>query len=223
MTTSTRARAAPRPAPRPAADPVDLADPADPADPAELMALVAAHGDTDAFAALYATLAPPVYGVALRTLRSPSHAEEVTQEVMLEVWRTAAAYRPERGSVLAWTLTLGHRRAVDRIRSTQAAGDREVRAALRERPVGESVADQAERLLDVQRVRRALARLSRPQRESLVLAYYGGYSQREIAQSLGLPLGTVKTRMRDGLRRLRSALDDHEPAGPAGRAAARTP
>ncbi|WP_043907598.1 ECF RNA polymerase sigma factor SigK [Kitasatospora griseola] len=200
-----------RPVPPPAAAPRTRARAAD---PARLMALVA-HGDKDAFAALYGTLAPPVYGIALRTLRSPAHAEEVTQEVMLEVWRTAAAYRPERGSVLAWTLTLGHRRAVDRVRSAQAAGDREVRAALRDRTVGESAAEQAERLLDVERVRGALARLSLPQRESLVLAYYGGYSQREIAQYLGLPLGTVKTRMRDGLRRLRAALDDREPVGPA--------
>ncbi|MFG2820818.1 ECF RNA polymerase sigma factor SigK [Kitasatospora sp. NPDC048365] len=186
--------------------------PARAADPAELMAAVA-RGDRDAFAALYGTLAPPVYGIALRTLRSPAHAEEVAQEVLLEVWRTAAAYRPERGTVLAWALTIAHRRAVDRVRATQAADAREVRVALRERPAAESVADQAERLLDGERVRHALAALTRAQRESLVLAYYGGYSQREIAQYLGLPLGTVKTRMRDGLLRLRAALDDREPAG----------
>lgn len=217
MTTSTRVRPVRHPGAPVAVQAggrTPAADRPDPADQAELMASVA-RGDQDAFAALYGTLAPPVYGIALRTLRNPSHAEEVTQEVLLEVWRTAAAYRPDRGTVLAWVLTMAHRRAVDRVRSTQAAGDREVRVALREPTVGESVADQAERLLDGQRVRRALARLTRAQRESLVLAYYGGYSQREIAQYLDLPLGTVKTRMRDGLHRLRAALDDREPAATA--------
>ncbi|MEV6978850.1 ECF RNA polymerase sigma factor SigK [Kitasatospora sp. NPDC093806] len=203
MTPSTRLRYVPRPAAQ-ASGP----------DPAALLAAVAG-GDQDAFAPLYEVIAPPVQGVALRTLRSPSHAEEVTQEVLLEVWRSAAAYRPDRGTVLAWVLTIAHRRAVDRVRSTQAAGDREVRVALRERTAGESVADRTEQLLDAQQVRRALAQLSRAQREALVLAYYGGYSQREIAQSLGLPLGTVKTRMRDGLRRLRAALDDRKPVGTA--------
>ncbi|MFE0465228.1 ECF RNA polymerase sigma factor SigK [Kitasatospora sp. NPDC058965] len=181
--------------------------PAPARDLAALMA-AAARGDEDAFARLYSALAPPVYGIALRTLRNPSHAEEVAQEVLLEVWRTAAAYRPDRGAVLTWVLTIAHRRAVDRVRSARAAAERELRVALRDRPVTESVAEQAERLADVQQVRSALARLTGAQRESLVLAYYGGYSQSEIAGFLGVPLGTVKTRMRDGLRRLRVAFGD---------------
>nr|WP_224282739.1 sigma-70 family RNA polymerase sigma factor [Streptomyces sp. LS1784] len=180
---------------------------------AELGALVAAvaRGDRTAYTRLYRAVATPVYGIALRTLRSPAHAEEVAQEVLLEVWRTAAAYRPARGTVMAWVLTIAHRRAVDRARAARAAADRELRAALREQPVlepaTEPVAEQVERTFDALRVRSALARLSGVQRESLVLAYYGGYAQREIARILGVPLGTVKTRTRDGLLRLRAAFD----------------
>ncbi|MEU1285810.1 sigma-70 family RNA polymerase sigma factor [Kitasatospora sp. NPDC005856] len=184
-----------------------------PAPAPELGGLVAAvaRGDQAAYARLYRAVAAPVYGTALRTLRSPSQAEEVAQEVLLEVWRTAAAYRPVRGTVMAWVLTIAHRRAVDRARAARAAADRELRVALREQPVrepdAEPVAEQVERAFDAGRVRSALARLSGVQRESLVLAYYGGYSQREIARALGVPLGTVKTRMRDGLLRLRAAFD----------------
>ncbi|MFD7904890.1 sigma-70 family RNA polymerase sigma factor [Kitasatospora sp. NPDC059722] len=176
--------------------------------PEELCRLVVAvaGGSEEAFARLYDAVAGPVYGTAVRTLRNPAHAEEVAQEVLLEVWRGAAGYRPERGTVMAWVLTIARRRAVDRVRSVQAASDRETRAASLEPPVGESVVDLVERELDVERVRAALAGLSRVQRESLVLAYYGGYSQREIAQMLRVPLGTVKTRMRDGLIRLRASF-----------------
>lgn len=184
-----------------------------PAPAAELGGLIAAvaRGDRAAYARLYRAVAAPVYGTALRTLHSPSQAEEVAQEVLLEVWRTAGAYRPVRGTVMAWVLTIARRRAVDRARAARAAADRELRVALRERPVrepdAEPVAEQVERAFDAGRVRSALARLSGVQRESLVLAYYGGYSQREIARALGVPLGTVKTRMRDGLLRLRAAFD----------------
>ncbi|MFF3111226.1 sigma-70 family RNA polymerase sigma factor [Kitasatospora sp. NPDC057904] len=176
--------------------------------PEELRRLVVAvaGGSEEAFARLYDAVAGPVYGTALRTLRNPAHAEEVAQEVLLEVWRGAAGYRPERGTVMAWVLTIARRRAVDRVRSVQAASDREARVASLEPPVGESVVDLVEHGLDVERVRAALAGLSRVQRESLVLAYYGGYSQREIAQMLRVPLGTVKTRMRDGLIRLRASF-----------------
>lgn len=206
---TARVRPSPSVAPPPAASAPPTAAPA----ATELDGLVAAvaRGDQAAYARLYRAVAAPVYGTALRTLRSPSHAEEVTQEVLLEVWRTACAYRPARGTVLAWVLTIARHRAVDRVRAAQAAADRELRAALREQPVrepgAEPVAEQVERVLDARRVRSALARLSGVQRESLVLAYYGGYSQSEIARALGVPLGTVKTRMRDGLLRLRTAFD----------------
>ncbi|MEE1782444.1 sigma-70 family RNA polymerase sigma factor [Streptomyces sp. SP17BM10] len=179
----------------------------------ELRRLVAAvaGGSEEAFARLYDAVAGPVHGTAIRTLRNPALAEEVAQEVLLEVWRGAGGYRAERGTVMAWVITIAHRRAVDRVRSVQAASDRERRLASLEPTVCESVAEQVERGLDVERVRAALAGLSGAQRESLVLAYYGGYSQREIAQILRVPLGTVKTRVRDGLVRLRASFA----AGPA--------
>ncbi|MEU6972370.1 ECF RNA polymerase sigma factor SigK [Kitasatospora aureofaciens] len=172
----------------------------------------AGGGDETAFETLYQAVAGPVYGVALRTLRSPAHAEEVAQEALLEVWRTAPCYRPERGSVMAWVLTIAHRRAVDRVRSVRASTERDLRVVVRN--LSESESDppevQAVRSLDRQRVRSALAELSALQREAVVLAYYGGYTQREIAHRIGVPLGTVKTRIRDGLIRLRAVLT---PAG----------
>ncbi|MEV4556209.1 sigma-70 family RNA polymerase sigma factor [Kitasatospora sp. NPDC049285] len=167
-----------------------------------------ARGDRSAFAELYEAVAPLVHGIALRVVRDPAQAEEVAQEVLLEVWRSAPSYRCGRGSVTGWVGTIAHRRAVDRVRSVRAAAERERRVVRAERPVAESAAECVLRTLDAARVRRALAGLSAVQRESLVLAYYGGYSQREIAAALGVPLGTVKTRTRDGLRRLRAAIGD---------------
>ncbi|MEU8922017.1 sigma-70 family RNA polymerase sigma factor [Kitasatospora sp. NPDC048545] len=192
----------------------------------DLRALLArsASGDDAAFELLYRAVAGPVYGVALRILRSPVHAEEVAQEVLLEVWRIAAAYRPERGTVTTWVLTIAHHRAVDRVRSARAAADREQRTALPEAVGSDPPDEQVVRSLDRLRVRSALADLSGAQREAVVLAYYGGYSQREIAHLLDLPLGTVKTRIRDGLGRLRTAFASApaRPSGPAGPSAART-
>ncbi|PYC84756.1 RNA polymerase subunit sigma [Streptomyces tateyamensis] len=167
-----------------------------------------ADGDEAAFAALYREVAAPVHGLARRILHSTVHAEEVVQEVLLEVWRTAPRYRPERGTALAWVLTMAHRRAVDRVRSVRAARAREERDARRAGPVGGSVPEQVEERIEAQRVRSGLARLTGAQRESLVLAYYGGYSQSDIARILDLPLGTVKSRMRAGLRRLRTAYEE---------------
>ncbi|WP_431684122.1 ECF RNA polymerase sigma factor SigK [Kitasatospora sp. KL5] len=179
----------------------------------ELCRLVTAVacGSEEAFASLYDALTGPVYGLALRVLRNPAHAEEVAQEVLLEVWRTAGAYRPERGRVMTWVLTVAHRRAVDRVRAVQAAADRESRVTWQEpAPCDcDSVAETVERELDRERVRSALAGLSDLQRESVVLAYYGGYSHREIAEYLAVPLGTVKTRIRDGLGRMRAAFATH--------------
>ncbi|MFJ3788422.1 sigma-70 family RNA polymerase sigma factor [Kitasatospora sp. NPDC090091] len=166
----------------------------------------AARGDEAAFEALYRAVAGPVYAVALRTLRSPAHAEEVAQEVLLEVWRTAAGYRPERGPVMTWVLTIAHHRAVDRVRSAHASAEREHRVRFHEPSPSDPPEEQAVRALDRQRVRSALTCLSSAQREAVVLAYYGGYTQREIAQRVGVPLGTVKTRIRDGLVRLRGAI-----------------
>ncbi|MEV2279047.1 sigma-70 family RNA polymerase sigma factor [Nocardiopsis sp. NPDC049922] len=166
-----------------------------------------ARGDEGAFDEVYELVSPSVYGLARRILRDPAQSEEVAQEVLVEIWRTACRFDENRGSARAWVMTLAHRRAVDRVRSEQAASDREARAAAGEthRPfdeVAEEVGDRLER----ERVRRCLDTLTDLQRQSVRLAYYGGYTYREVARLLTTPLGTVKTRMRDGLIRLRDCL-----------------
>lgn len=180
------------------------ADP--PRSPEDLMALVA-RGDEAAFERLYDELAGPVFGLVQRVLRDPAQSEEVAQEVLVELWRTATRYRPELGSVRTWALTMAHRRAVDRVRSAQAAVERESRVAGSEvqRPFDE-VADEITGRLEREQVRRCMGTLTDLQRESVVLAYYGGYTYREVAQLLDAPLPTVKTRLRDGLIRLRDCL-----------------
>ncbi|MDX3191514.1 ECF RNA polymerase sigma factor SigK [Streptomyces sp. MN03-5084-2B] len=172
----------------------------------ELLARVAA-GDETAFASLYDLVAGPVLGLATRVLRSHAQAEEVAQEVLVEVWRKATRYEPERGSALSWVLTIAHRRAVDRVRSHQAGVDREERAGLMDvrRPFDE-VTESTLAGLEQQRVRQCLAALTDLQRESIVLAYYNGYTYPEVAEVLQVAPGTVKTRIRDGLIRLRDCL-----------------
>ncbi|MFD3330919.1 ECF RNA polymerase sigma factor SigK [Streptomyces sp. NPDC058701] len=167
-----------------------------------------AEGDETAFAAVYEAVCGSVLGVALSVLRDRSQAEEVAQEVLVEVWRSAGRYRPDRGGVRTWVLTIAHRRAVDRVRSAQAATDRERRAARLEAAlpefdeVSEAVEDREER----DRVRRCLGSLTEIQRQSVALTYYRGLTCREVSESLSVPLGTVKTRLRDGLLRLRDCL-----------------
>ncbi|WP_235959190.1 sigma-70 family RNA polymerase sigma factor [Actinomadura macrotermitis] len=165
-----------------------------------------ARGDESAFAELYEHVSGPVYGLVLRVLRDPAQAEEVAQEVLVEVWRTASRFDPGRGGALAWTMTMAHRRAVDRVRSAQAASDREERAYRADVPAFDEVTEQAEARMEAERVRRCLGGLTELQRESVTLAYYGGYTYREVAELLGASLGTVKTRMRDGLIRMRDCL-----------------
>ncbi|MER6565798.1 sigma-70 family RNA polymerase sigma factor [Streptomyces sp. NPDC001093] len=172
----------------------------------ELLVLVAG-GDQRAFEDLYALVSGPVYGLVRRVVRDPAQSEEVAQEVLLETWRSAARYDPGRGSALSWILTLAHRRAVDRVRSARAAGEREQREALRSgEPAFDQVAEEVEAGMEREWVRRCLRRLTDLQRQSVTLAYYDGYTYREVAERLSLPLGTVKTRMRDGLTRLRECL-----------------
>ncbi|EGX56903.1 sigma factor [Streptomyces zinciresistens K42] len=182
------------------------ANPSSEPDLAELLHRVAL-GDHQAFAALYDRVAGSVLGVARAVLRDRAQSEEVAQEVLVEVWRTAPRYRPDRGTPANWILTLAHRRAVDRVRSVEAAAARERRAALLDRlPEFDEVTEEVEARLEREQVRRCLRTLTQVQREAVTLAYYRGLTYREVADVLTLPLGTVKTRLRDGLIRLRDCL-----------------
>jgi RNA polymerase sigma-70 factor (ECF subfamily) len=174
--------------------------------PGDLMARVA-RGDTDAFAALYDLMAPRVYGLIRRVLRNPAQSEEVTQEVMVEVWRTATRYDADRGSLTSWVLTMAHRRAIDRVRSEQSSTDREQAvAAASSTTEYDEVSETVTTNLEAEQVRHCLSSLTELQRESVTLAYYGGYSYREVAELLDAKLATIKARMRDGLIRLRDCL-----------------
>jgi RNA polymerase sigma-70 factor, ECF subfamily len=166
-----------------------------------------ARGNQDAFSELYDRVSSQVFGVVRRVLRDPAQSEEVTQEVLVEVWRSASRFDPERGSATTWMLTIAHRRAVDRVRASQAAIDRDERAGRSaHRPAFDEVVEQVETRLEHEQVRQALSVLTDLQREAVTLAYYGGYSYREVSELLDVPLGTVKTRLRDGLIRLRDAM-----------------
>ncbi|MFC5268383.1 ECF RNA polymerase sigma factor SigK [Kribbella qitaiheensis] len=174
--------------------------------PADLMARVA-RGDSAAFAQLYDLMAPRVYGLIRRVLRNPALSEEVTQEVMVEVWRTATRYDASRGSLTSWILTMAHRRAIDRVRSEQSSTDREQAvAAASSTTEYDEVSETVTTNLEVEQVRHCLSSLTELQRESVTLAYYGGYSYREVAELLDAKLATIKARMRDGLIRLRDCL-----------------
>ncbi len=178
-------------------------------DPAAALLGRVALGDQSAFAELYDLLAPRVHAVVLRVLRDPSMAEEVTQEVFVELWRLAPRFESGRGTVTAWAATVAHRRAIDRVRSSQSARDRDQRehdanAAVAPR---DEVVEQVEGRLDRDRVERALATLPAAQRESIELAYFEGYTYREVAAVLDVPEGTIKTRIRDGLIRLRRQME----------------
>ena len=165
------------------------------------------RGDTGAFESLYDRVAGSVFGVIRRVLRDPAQSEEVAQEVMVEVWRTAARFDRTRGSASTWIHTMAHRRAIDRVRATQSAHDRDERIARRDQEAPyDVVVDQVEARLEQEQVRRCLDGLTDLQRQSVTLAYYGGYTYREVAEVLDTPLGTVKTRLRDGLIRMRDCL-----------------
>ena len=174
--------------------------------PEELLTQVA-RGSEAAFEQLYEVVAGPVYGVVRRVVRDVAQSEEVSQEVLVELWRTAPRFDPARGSALSWALTLAHRRAVDRVRSAQARADREQKAqAMAPEREFDEVSEAVTARLEREQVRRCLSTLTELQRESVVLAYYGGKTYPEVAELLGSPLGTIKTRLRDGLIRLRDCL-----------------
>ena len=175
-----------------------------PVDVDELMSQVA-DGDQDAFAALYDAVAPRVYGLIRRVVRDAALAEEVAQEALVEVWRNASRFDRARGSATGWIFTIAHRRAVDRVRAEQAATERERRTARASVPFDDVVEEVTARL-EQHAVRRCLDALTRVQREAILLAYYRGLTYPEVADRLGAPLPTIKTRMRDGLIRLRDCL-----------------
>ena len=173
---------------------------------AELLKL-SGRGDESAFARLYDATAARVFGLAVRVVRDPAQAEEVAQESFLEIWRTSGRFDPARGSAIGWLLTIVHRRAVDRVRSAEAATRRDTTYHEKNQPVAhDATAEAVQASLEARRVRGALASLTDAQRQAIELAYFGGYTHTEVASMLDLPVGTAKTRIRDGLIRLRDAM-----------------
>jgi RNA polymerase sigma-70 factor, ECF subfamily len=167
----------------------------------------ASRGDEGAFAEWYDATSARAFGLAVRVLRDRAQAEEVTQESYLDCWRHAARFDEALGSAMSWLLTIVHRKAVDRVRSAEASGRRDAAYGHRELAVAlDDTAEAATASLEAIRVRAALAGLTTRQREAVELAFLGGYTHTEVASMLDLPVGTAKTRIRDGLIRLRDAM-----------------
>jgi RNA polymerase sigma-70 factor, ECF subfamily len=167
-----------------------------------------ARGDRDAFATVYDLTKSRVFGLVVRVLRDAGYSEETTQEIYLEVWRTASEYDPARGSGLAWLMTMAHRRAIDRVRAEQAGSRRESRyGAANVDPASDVVADAAIAGDERRRVIECLEALTDAQRQCIELAYYGGLTYTEVSQRLAANLSTIKSRIRDALRGLRNCLE----------------
>jgi RNA polymerase sigma-70 factor (ECF subfamily) len=164
------------------------------------------RGDHDAFADLYDAIAPAVYGTVKRVLRDPAMSEEVTQEVFVELWTSAVRFDATRGGVSTWAITIARRRAIDRVRSEQSQRNRIEQLGHRRPDVEASTDDAVVASLDAERVARALSELPPDQRQIIQLAFIEGFSHSDIADQLGLPLGTVKGRVRGGLQRLSGKL-----------------
>lgn len=172
-----------------------------------LLCLVAA-GDRDSFSELYAVTSSRVYGIIRRVLVDIAQSEEVTQEVFLEVWQGAKNYDPSLGSAIAWLVTISYRRAIDRVRASQSSQVRDHRVGLRDHVAEfDTVAETVEIRLEYERARRAMRSITTIQREAITLAYWDGLSASEIAVQLGINVSTVKTRLRDGLIRMRAEMD----------------
>ena len=181
-------------------------DPAAPPTHDELLTRVAS-GDQAAFGELYDLMASRVLGLVRRVLRDQAQSEEVTQEIFLEVWQSAARYDQRKGGASTWIMTMAHRRAVDRVRASQSSRDRDTKISIRDfQSEYDHVAETVEIQLEHERVTQAMLRLTELQRQAVTLAYYGGYSHTEVATMLSVPVGTVKTRLRDGMIRLRDEL-----------------
>jgi RNA polymerase sigma-70 factor (ECF subfamily) len=174
----------------------------------------ASRGDEAAFAEWYDATSARAFGLAVRVLRDRAQAEEVTQESYLDCWRQAARFDENKGSAVSWLLTIVHRKAVDRVRSAESSSRRDTAYGRREQTVEhDTTAEAVTASLEAGRVRGALAHLTQKQREALELAFFGGYTHTEVAAMLDLPVGTAKTRIRDGLIRMRDALGVGEVAG----------
>lgn len=166
-----------------------------------------ADGNQSAFGELYDRIVPRVLGAIKRLLIDHAQSEEVAQEVFLEVWQSARRFEPNKGGAATWIITMAKRRAIDRIRSAQSSHDRDTRVGIRDYDAGyDTVAEHAEISIERERVGVAMTSLTDSQRQAIALAYDGGYSHSEIAEMLSVPMGTVKTRLRDGMIRLRTEL-----------------
>lgn len=170
-----------------------------------------AAGNSLAFTALYDQTARRVYGLVTRVVVDPAQSEEVVQDAYLEIWQKARTFDPRRGKALSWMLTVAHQRAIDRVRSSQASRDRDLRIGVRDYQASrDDVADSVETKLESERVARAMQQITYLQRQVIDLGYFRGLSTAEISEMPSIPPSTVKTRMRDGLIKLRGAFDVSE-------------